>query len=716
MVSNIYQQNQIPMQAVTTQGVPVNVDVDKLKQSAGNTYVANRLNASATDDQQDTLLKAGVGTAMWYGIAQGMDVFNRNCAKADYNQTTMGKVGAWGDRIAIKLGNTSLGKFFGKIFTKTKNTTNWLTQKSDIAYALKHHATSPQWSLPKTSANGLHGYLAMDMKQVFDEYLEPINQNSNKFSIVTGKKVNTQKLERYGMSQTDIDAFTKTLKGSYKEKSLMLQKKELELLGYKKDFIEHVAKTRGSEGLEKIAYARKVRKLGFKNVEDYKRITSNILDNADDVVKALEKATKNDDIVVGICRRNGWYGKLNNNILGRQVSLREYLNKYKATLGKGNTTALGRTLSKGFGWLMEGCTNRWGGGKIAVGMQAFIFADMLVHTIKAPSGEKGKTLAERFVNDFTYFMALPFGIMAMHKVGGLKYAGMTTDQVKAYREALKQFNTDVKAGLLADKKTYKARKKALKDMLKANVKNPITKLFKKLGGAINIGNETMLARRSASKLNLNLFRKSGNFFKNLAGVPLRVAIPMFIISPFLAKLTTQGVHKLVGRPTKSVLDEETEDSKNQPQTPNAGEQKALEEAIKNAEAARIAAERAQTTTRIPQSETNLLNQYMKRHQNSTLATQTAQGSTGETLARKPLIKNAMDKLNTQNQTLPEQPVRRYIPSPECGIPKEVVKPKYIPSSQSNVPPETAPDMSAIENVLKRVDMVEQDASKLFGRN
>ncbi|WP_428047900.1 hypothetical protein [Candidatus Proelusimicrobium excrementi] len=267
-----------------------------------------------------------------------------------------------------------------------------------------------------------------------------------------------------------------------------------------------------------------------------------------------------------------------------------------------------------------------------------------------------------------------------------------------------KFNEDVKAGRLADKATYKVRKKALKDMLKANVKNPITKLLKKVGGAINIGNETRLARRSASKWNLNLLRKSGNFFKNLAGVPLRVAIPMMIISPFLAKLTTQGVHKLVGRPTKSVLDEDTEETKNEPKAPNAGEQKALEEAIKSAEAAKIAAQKVQQPTHIPQSPTNLLNQYVNRPQQSA------------TLPNKPTVKDASDKLTTtQSATLPQQQVKRYIPSPECGIPKEAVKPKYIPSPQSQVPPEVAPDFSTVEQALNRANKMEMEAIKLLGR-
>ncbi len=49
-------------------------------------------------------------------------------------------------------------------------------------------------------------------------------------------------------------------------------------------------------------------------------------------------------------------------------------------------------------------------------MQAYIFGDMLYHSIKAQKGEKGKTLIERAVNDFTYFIAMSLGIMGMHKI------------------------------------------------------------------------------------------------------------------------------------------------------------------------------------------------------------------------------------------------------------------------------------------------------------
>ena len=672
MVNTLNQQyNNIPMQA--GQVLPVNIDREKLKENVDNSYLANRVKASS-GEETNPLLYAGTGAAIWYGISQGMDVFNKKCA-TDYEKSIFGKLGAFGDRITNSWNNTAVGKFFNKILGKGKDIGHWMSEKNDIAYALANHSTQPEWGFAKTPGKGVHGFLAMDMQQVFDEYLKPISSNSNRFSWLRGKDVNPQKLEQYGLAQSEIDKFRNSLKGkSFNEKALLLQKKELELLGYKNDFIEHVSKTRGISGLEKIAHAKKIRKMGFKNLAEYNLVKSDITAHPEKVMQALENATRNGDIKVSIWRKGGTLGKISSHLFGRQISFKEYLNKYKAALGKGNSTALGRALPKALSWFMEGCTNRFAGGKIAVAMQAGIFADMLINTFKAPKGEKGKTLIERFVNDFTYFMAMPLGIVAMHKVGGLKYAGMTTDQVDDYRKALKEFNDKVRNGNLADKALYKQEKLKLKNMLKANVKNPITKLFKKIGKLINIGNETILARRSNTKWNMNIFRKSGNFFRNLAGVPLRIAIPLAIISPFLAKLTTKGAHAIFGRPTKSVLDEDKEEKNSQ--TPTIEEQKALQEALLKAAQAQ---NNAKSTT--PQSQTNLINQYVQKqntinNQNTYVNSQAHQvastsikPNTTQQIANKLNVENLQNKTTAQiSETLPQKPEKpRYIPSPECKI-------------------------------------------------
>lgn len=706
------------MQAVNGQMVPI--DREKIKEGVDNSYLANRVKASA-DEETNPLLYAGTGAAIWYGISQGMDVFNKKCA-TDYEKSVFGKLGAFGDRVANAWNGTWLGKLFNKGGNKAKDIGHWMTEKNSIAYSLANHSTQPEWGFAKTPGKGVHGFLAMDMQQMFEEYLKPASQNRNKASWLVGKNVNPQVLERYGMQQSDIDAFKQSLKGkTFAQKQLLMQKKELELLGVKPSTL---AKHNNLSAMERLAHNIKVKRLGFKSVGEYEKVKKDILANPEKVMQALEKATKNGDVKVSIWKKGGGFGKFMYHMFGREVSFKEYLNKYKAALGKGNSTALGRALPKALSWLLEGCTNRFAGGKIAVAMQAGIFADMLIHTFKAPQGEKGKTLAERFVNDFTYFMAMPLGIVAMHKVGGLKYAGMTTEQVEKFRAAREKFNADVKAGLLADKKVYKARKKDLKNMLKANVKNPITKLFKKIGGFINIGNETILARRSNAKWNLNLLRKSGNFFRNLAGVPLRIAIPLAIVSPFLAKLTTKGAHAIFGKPTKSVLDEDKEETPKDPQMTQEQQQALQAALIKAAQAQNQAA-------KVPQSPTNLINQYVNRANTATLTQPLQAPNTQNTgiaanmpepqqAASMPLIRDAADKL-THSSTAPQTRTYSYIPSPECKVkpdaPKtektapQPAKPKYIPSPDNIVPPGPAEDYTGVAAAMKKCDAAEKQVEE-----
>lgn len=651
MVSNnINLKNNIPMQAGIPQPLPTmqGVDGEKLKQSVDNSYLANRVKASS-GEEANPLATLGVGTAVWYGIAQGMDKLNPKM-EGKYEETILGKMGAWGDKVATSATKDGIGKKVDT-FLRKLNIGWWkLSKKSDVVYALRNHSTSPEWDFAKTPGKGLQGFLASDTAQVFEEFLKPISDNKQSVNLLFFelpiKRYNSyQKLEQYGVDQKYIDDFVKSLKGlSFDEKAIALQKEELKLLGVSDDVIKNLADKNGLKGLQKLAYNLKVRKLGFDSVSAYKALGNKLIDHPKEVMQALSKADPN--LKVSIWRKHGTWGKIKSHLFGRQVSLSEYHNKYIATLGKGNKTALGRFLPKAFSWLLEGTTNRFAGGKLAVAMQAGIFADMLINTFKAPKGEKGKTFAERFINDFTYFMAMPLGIVAMHKVGGLKYAGLDKKGVEAYKKAREAFNADVRAGKLADKALYKQRRADLKNMLKANVKNPVTRLLKKLGSFINIGNESILARRSAAKYNLNIFRRSGNFFRNLIGVPMRIAIPMAIIVPFVAKNATKISHFLFGKPTKSVLDEDNEEAKNQ-LTPDqqAQMQKMVEEYQKQQQA--MAQQKAA-------AEAKKAEPLVSNNSPTNLLTMTKNGN-----PYKNVIPHQEDK--------PQQPTYTYIPSPESVI-------------------------------------------------
>lgn len=649
---------------------------EQIKQSVDNSYLANRAKASEESNPVATL---GLGTAAWLGINYGMDKFNPKCA-GEYSKSVLGKLGAMGDKFSTK---TKVGRGIESAFDWINQKTSALAKKSKIANALKNFSSRPEWGLVKSAAKGPEGFLASDIEQVFQSYMNPLTGRQFKiFGLPLGPKTNYyQGLEQYGkMTQDEINSFVKSLKGkSYAEKALTLQKKELELLGANADIVAKIEGKTGLKGLEKLAKSLKVKKLGFKSLREYNELAGKYVENTEKLSQILAKA---DNIKISVWRKPGILGKFTNWAFGRTVQTSECKNKLIAVLGKGNNTRLGRALPKSIAWFLEGTTNRFAGGKLAVAMQAGIFADMLYHTIKAPKGEKGKTFAERFVNDFTYFIALSAGIMAMHKVGGLKYLGIKDKAgIEAYRKGVEAFKAKHAAGLLNNKKAYKFAQKRLDVLLgKQNVKGFFNKLFFKVGKLINLGNERIPAYKSTSKYNLNWLRKCAN--GNILGVPLRFAIPMLMISPFLAKLTTKTAHKIFGKPTNSVLDEDKEpeevktaQQQTQPQNNNIPE------------------------VNKPQQPPRNPNQYT----DSNLIKQRINAINGQQQVNNVNPQQATPNAANPNVAKPtkgneeKEPVRTYIPSPVGMVPQ-------------------TPDMSGINQAMSQADAAEKYVNSVLKMN
>lgn len=649
---------------------------EQIRQSVDNSYLANRAKASG-DATPEQLLPFWL--ASWYGLGQLMDKFNPLC-RGEYKDSILGKIGGWGDKVSTE---TRVGRGIENGLQWIDNKTTALAKKNKIVNALKNYSTRPEWSFAKTPGAGVHGFLATDTEQLFENFLNPLTNRQVKsplFGIPLSTKSNYyQGLEQYGnITQQEINNFVKSLKGkTFAEKTLALQKKELELLGANADIVAKIEGKTGLKGLEKLAKSLKVKKLGFKSIREFNELKGNFLDNPDKIMKALENADKK--IKFSVWRGNdNILGKLKSHLIGRIATPQEYLNKYKAVLGKGNTSRLGRFLPASLGWLTEGTTSRFAGGKLAVAMQSYFLADMLYHTIKAPKGEKTKTFAERFVNDFTYFMAMTFGIKAMHKVGGLKYLGIKDKAgIEAYRKGIEAFKAKHAAGLLNNKKAYKFAQKRLDVLLgKQNVKGFFNKLFFKVGKLINLGNERIPAYKSTSKYNLNWLRKCAN--GNILGVPLRFAIPMLVISPFLAKLTTKTVHKIFGKPTNSVLDEDKEPEEvkatqqTQPQNNNI------------------------PVVNKPQQPPRNPNQYA----DSNLIKQRTNAINGQQQVNNVNPQQATPNATNPNVAQPtkeneeKEPVRTYIPSPVGMVPQ-------------------TPDMSGINQAMSQADAAEKYANSVL---
>lgn len=635
--SELNYRNNVPFNAQTVplsqSGQPVAVPS---MQGVQDTYVANRA-------KKIEYGWAGlpIGVAAWLGICKGMDYFNNKLCSKDYMETPFGKIGAWGDKMSDSYFNSSFAKsetgksvhsFFGRVKTFINDK---VIGKSKLLTAMKTTPTRPENKLVIPQAKGLFGLHNMEIDSLIPSFLEESEV--------------PKQLERYGVKEAAVKDLEKALKGKSKaDIKALLQAEEFKIFG-----VSDV------DALK----AAKIKALGFESVEQYERIAKDFLAHPEEVMNALKKANPN--MFINRCVGEGTLGKLQKLLFERKVTFKELANKYMVTNFSPHKTKLGRGLAKSLGWFMEGMTNRFAGGKFIAIMQAAMLAEAAVATLKADGlKDKAQTFIERNVNNFSYVYAAPLAIMAMHSVGGMKYAGMTPEQVALYRENLEVFNTSAKNGFFKNKAEYKAAKKELQKALNADVKNPITKIGKWIGRFINVGNEKIGPYISKESHNLNFMRKSGYWLKNAAGYPLRFGLAMFVLMPFVSGFTTKISNFIFGKPKNSVLDEGNEEA-NEKGNKNANENV-------NAQLARLRQEqmlRQQASVQHRQ----LANQALNNSPRMDMLTRYKQAQNGRTVINNNTTTNIYGSQEEPNKN--NEPLRTYIPSP-VGV--QVVGPNIDP--------------------------------------
>ena len=632
--------NNVPFNA---QSVPLSQNGQQITvpamQGIQDSYVSNRVKKA-----EYGWASVPIGVGMWLGICKGMDYFNNKLCSKEYMETPFGKLGAWGDRVSDGYFNSSFakseaGQSFHSFLRRTKNYINEkIIGKNKVLTAIKTTPTSPEHSMVVAQAKGLLGLHNMEIQDLLPSFIE--------------KSEVADQLERYGMKKDEIAAVKKALKGKKKAERLrLLEQEEFKLFGVK-----------DADALK----AAKIRALGFKDVAHYESIAkgNKFLQHSKEVFEALKNADPNMHITR--CQGEGKFGWFRKLFFRRNITFKELANKYiVAGIDNPHKTKLGRGLSKGFGWFLEGMTNRFAGGKFVAIMQAMFLAEAAVATLNATgASEKVKTFIERNVNAFSYVFAAPLAIMAMHRVGGMKYAGMTPEQVAKFREELAIFNEKVDAGAFKNKEAYKAAKKQLTDMLQGDNKNGFfTKMFKKIGQFINIGNEKIKPYKSLDSNNMNFFRKMGYWTKNAAGYPLRFGLAMFILMPFVANATTKISNFIFGKPKNSVLDEDKEDETAKAENVNAQLARLRQDALQRQQAVAAHNQTVKANANAPRMD--MLTKY-RQHQNANN-----------------VVNNTTNIYNNQPQKQEEakepEPVRTYIPSP-VGV--QTVIPNVDPANQA----------------------------------
>lgn len=702
---------QVPMQAVNP---------ELLKENIQDSYVANRVSES-TDDPKTMLITAGVAVPTWYAISQGMDHYVKK-SRGEFEQTLHHKVGQFGDDITGYVKNSRFGKSsfansvnngFGRFKGFLKRN---FVDRFRITRAMAYTPSLPELDMVKGQANGMTGMQLFDYPQQVEQFVKPLNH--------------LEDLDCYGASR-DIakDPIYKKYKALLDKATTpqarvdIMQKAEFEALA------THTNKAKLNDKQIKNALKRfealtpekraltlknmKAREWGYKSFKELESVLKNIQENMPRVLEASHNANKNMFVRIWGTNANA-KGRASKHLFGREVYASETANKLAGSLGnvdlsknpqlekalkdtglinKIPKSALGKFLAKYNNLVMEGATNRVAGGKFVAIMQAAYLADVIVKSMRQEGGsEKFKSFAERFTEMIAFFVCMPLAIQLMHKVGGLQYAGMTADQVKAYRTKLNAHNEKAMAGKFANKADWKASKDALKTELNAGVKNPITKLFKRVGRIVSVGLEQIrpydnkaITRVGWKQKLKDLFRHPKFGMKQMAGYPMRIILGMMIILPFLSKIAVKGSHMIFGKPKNSLLDEGKEkppEEVQQPQQTQIPPQLQQQMQAQNPAQPQTVTQQTTTVTSSNQQQTgqnpsNLLNKYRNPQQTTSTSTTT-----------QTLVNNEPAKT--------QEPVRTYIPSPE------------------GVKINNAEDTSSADAALRRAELAEQKALETLG--
>ena len=667
--NNVNYYNNVPLRAQRpdyTNGQPQ--IVPKVMEGAQDTYVAQR----AEKVEKDWMTVPATILA-WFGICKGTDYFNNKLMSKEYAETPFAKLGAFGDKVTDGYRNSGFAQSgFGQWLHKARiNTKTFFRDrvigKNKVLSSIRDNPTIPEWSMPYTESKGLLGKHTIDVKQLLEGFM--------------ADPASADHLERVGYTKEQIQGFKEKLKGLNKEQKLaFLKQKEASALGC------NVAELKD--------YRAKA--LGFNDAKHLEGLLTKLDDHGKEVMEALGKS-KN-----GICfvqeAGEGRLGFLRKFFFKRKVTTKEIYNKYKLVLNEGGAKSkLGRILSKGGAWYMEGTTNRFAGGKMVALLQAIFIAQAFSAAVNKGEGfgDKVRTFIERFNELISYIFSAALGVFGLYHVAGMKYAGMSKDEVKAYRDAIKQFNADVVADkFTGNKKAYKEAWKKVEAMRFKKTNGFFTRMFQRLGGFLNTGNEQREVYRAAKgTMNLNWLRKFNHWTaKNPLSFVIRGLPIMFAVIPFIAKVTTKCSNAIFGKPKHSLLDEEKEEA----EAAKAKEIEAQMAALQQDAAARQQAsiqheQQMMNNQNAPRMD--LLEKYKKQQ-----------------LAQQPQPVQPQQTATTEVVNN-DDPNRKYIPSSK-GV---EINPEYtyVPSSagvQLN-----APDYSKAEEAMRKSVEVENEVMRVLGQ-
>jgi len=480
------------------------------------------------------------------GLAYGVDKFSKACS-GDYEKSLLGKAAKLGDN--IENSKFVQSKEFQKVLgwgNDGVKKVNHFFRNSDVINAIKTTPSMPEWSIVKqemfnqgqrlteefvriTDALHLNDDNAIKLKNLGLDKAEKdfIKQKfgvKNVYKAPQNEVVNTILLKRLGKSESEISSIIGMGDGA----NQAVKNEILKELGISKDLLENIKK----DGPAKYV---------------------------DDVQAAVSKVKGKVKIGAG---HYSFLGPIQP--FERTIGCDELFNRFHSmTIGGGAKTSTGRFMSKFLQKLHRGFT--FGGGKLGV---LLFVSPLLVETMvdvgKADKDQKVGTAAHGLMESVSWVFTFPIALKIMHSLAGAQYAGMGKDKVELYRNKIAEFNAKAMGDDFKSLAEYKDARKILeaelKELKKVDGQNLLTKICRKLGSFVTMDLETIKSYRNGTIAG-NFTRKIPNFFKNLGGVPMRLAIWGCISMGVLGAAITKATKMMFGNYYDRYKEEEYEAKK-----------------------------------------------------------------------------------------------------------------------------------------------------------
>ncbi len=641
----------------------------------------------------------------WLALNFGADAFSNACA-GNYEGSLTAKAARFGDRIqGSKLIQNKPVQSVLKGLGSAKKAGHKVVENSALLRAMRDTPTMPEWSLVKsqmfnqkqevvqefvriTEALKLVEDKAPQLKDIGltskeEEMLRKTFNVSRIKEIPETKAVNQVLLSRLGRTDAQIKKIQALGEGS----TAAVKKEILKELGMTPDKLKLIKDDLYGKYIADVEEA--VGKVGSR------------VKMGAGHFKWLGPLTKPFERTIG-CDRI--YNNLHSMSSGSKTSAGKVLTG-------GAKTATGRFTSKMMQMLYRGLT--FGGGK--AGLLLFIaplLIESVMNTRKADKDQKVGTFMGSIIESMSWVFTFPLALRMMHAFGGVKYAGMDKKQVEAFRNAREAFNEKAKAGKFASKSEYKAAKKKVKDMLKVDGQNILTKGIRKLGSFMTMDLEMFKGYKNSNVVTSSL-RKLPNGFRNVFGIPLRVAIWAGLTTGVLDGMIHKCSNMIFGKAFDSMKYEEHEaEIKKQKQFLREDLNKRLYEAQKIKQYGSVA--KAQTiqpqqgqmlSARGKGVNSDAIPEIMQPKEENKIDNYTYIPSSGNTIPR-PLKDSSVDTYS-------------YIPSSENIVAKnkeaESKKSRYIPSqAAANIQKNF--DNSGLQAALDRAQRAEDNALRVLAGN